>query len=219
VQNLIEEETEPERRVSLGWIEQETRRIARIVRELLNFASMDSTHPPGADVNRVIEETVRLMGYSLTREKQIAITTRLAPDLPPTAISTDELEQVAINLIRNSVQAIEGAGRILICTSLNRPKRMISLSVADTGKGIPAEVVPRIFDPFFTTKENGEGTGLGLSVVYGIVTKYNGEISVRSRDRGSTRIGLCLPLLNPGAAEAQRSVSGGSVADKGEDQA
>jgi signal transduction histidine kinase len=201
VQNLMDEEMAPERRVSLGWIEQETRRIARIVRELLNFASMDSKHPPGSDVNRVIEETVRLIGYSLSREREITITTRLAPELPQSAISTDELQQVAINLIRNSVQAVDGAGRILICTSLNRRKGMISFSVADTGKGIPKQNISRIFDPFFTTKENGEGTGLGLSVVYGIVTKYNGEISVRSQGRGNTRIGLSLPLLHPGARQ------------------
>ncbi len=207
VQNLIDDEAIPERQVSLKYIEQETRRIARIVRELLNFASVDSTHPPGSDVNRVVKQTLRLIDYSLSTETKIKIDARLAPNLPLSAVSTDELEQVVINLIKNSIQAIKGEGRILIRSCLNRRKGMISLSIADTGKGIPEQVIPRIFDPFFTTKDNGEGTGLGLSVVYGIVTKYNGEISIRSREHESTRIGLSLPLLKTGAAKSGRAGS------------
>jgi len=195
VQNLIDEEANPERQVSLKWIEQETRRIARIVQELLNFASSDSGHVPGSDVNRVVEEVIGLVGSSLARESRIRIDTRLAPALPPSVVSTDELKQIVINLIKNSIQAIEGEGRILVRTRLNGREGRISLSISDTGKGIPKEVVPRIFDPFFTTKGNGEGTGLGLSVVYGIVTKYNGAIAVSSREDRGTRIGLSLPLL------------------------
>jgi signal transduction histidine kinase len=75
----------------------------------------------------------------------------------------------------------------------------VSLSIADTGSGIPKEIMPRIFDPFFTTKANGEGTGLGLSVVYGIVTKYNGSIDVKSRAGRGARFSLGLPCVNGGA--------------------
>ena len=71
----------------------------------------------------------------------------------------------------------------------------VSLIVSDSGRGIPKEIIPRIFDPFFTTKRNGEGTGLGLSVVYGIVTKYNGAIDVKSRPEQGTRVSLSLPGL------------------------
>lgn len=195
VQNLIDDEDDSERKVSLKWIEQETRRIARIVQELLNFTSMDSTQATGSDVNRVVEETIRLVGYSLARENRIKIDARLAPGLPRSVVSTDELEQVAINLIKNSIQAIDGQGRILVSTYLKRSEQRILLSIADTGKGIPEQLIARIFDPFFTTKDNGEGTGLGLSVVYGIITKYGGAISVRSRESMGTRIGLGLPLL------------------------
>ncbi len=199
VQNLMAEEADGERRISLRWIEQETRRIARIVQELLNFASTDSGDSSGSAVNQTVEETLRLLGYSLARDNRIRIQTRLAQGLPPAALSKDELKQVAINLIKNSIQAIDGEGRILVCTRLNQRHPCISLSVSDTGKGIPKEVMPRIFDPFFTTKGDGSGTGLGLSVVYGIVTKYNGGIRVRSREGGGTRVGLSLPLLERGA--------------------
>jgi PAS domain S-box-containing protein len=192
VQNLIEEESSPERRVSLKWIEQETRRIARIVQELLNFASAGSGHAPGSDVNDVVQGVVGLMARSLGREDRIRIDTKLAPGLPPSVVSTDELRQVVINLLRNSMQAIPAEGRIVVSTRLTDDS-VIALAVADTGTGIPKEIIPRIFDPFFTTKGNREGTGLGLSVVYGIVSKYRGSIDVRSREGQGTRISLHLP--------------------------
>jgi len=193
VQNLIDEEANAERKVSLRWIEQETRRIARIVQELLNFASTDSGRASGSDVNRVVEEVIRLARHSLTHEGMIRIDARLAPGLSPSVVSTDELTQVVINLLKNSLQAIRGPGRILVSTRLADDAGRISLAVSDTGEGIPREIIPRIFDPFFTTKTNGAGTGLGLSVVYGIVTKYGGSIDVRSREGRGTRIALLLP--------------------------
>jgi signal transduction histidine kinase len=193
VQNLIDDEASSERMVSLKLIEQETRRIARIVQELLNFASADSGHAPGSDVNGVVREVIGLVSHSIAREGRIRIDTRLAPRLPLSVVSNDELKQVVINLLKNSLQAITGPGRILISTHMTDGR--ISLAVADTGSGIPKEIVPRIFDPFFTTKANGEGTGLGLSVVYGIITKYAGSIDVKSREGRGARFSLSLPCL------------------------
>lgn len=193
VQNLIKDETDPGRRVSLAWIEQETRRIARIVQGLLSFSSPSSPGSCGSDANVVVGEVVGLLSSSVAREGRIRIDTRLEPGLPQTAVSADELRQVVINLLSNSLQAITGPGRILISTYPPRDGRL-TLAVADSGKGIPRQDIPRIFDPFFTTKANGEGTGLGLSVVYGIVTKYRGTIAVRSREGAGTRFCLGLPL-------------------------
>jgi signal transduction histidine kinase len=100
--------------------------------------------------------------------------------------------------LKNAVQAITGEGRILVSTyAAGTGGEGVRLSVADTGQGIPKAVIPRIFDPFFTTKGNGAGTGLGLSVVYGIVTQYGGSISVRSREGRGTRILLSLPARRP----------------------
>jgi PAS domain S-box-containing protein len=195
VQNLLEEEPGSARRVSLKWIEQETRRIARLVQELLNFASAGSPQPGGCALNPVVEQTVGLLSRSLP--EGIRIDTRLAADLPPSAASADELKQVVLNLVKNSIQAIDGQGRILVRTCLDRRDGGLSLVVSDTGRGMPRELIPRIFDPFFTTKDGG--TGLGLSVVYGIVTKYGGALTVRSREGRGTRIALSLP--SPGGQE------------------
>ena len=205
VQNLIDEEEDAQRKVSLKWIEQETRRIARLVQELLNFASGDAGPGQGADVNEVVREVILLVGHSLAREDRVRIDTRLADGLPPCVLSRDELKQVVINLVRNAVQAIEGPGRVLVSSRPQPGKEGIQLVVSDSGTGIPKEMVPRIFDPFFTTKANGVGTGLGLSVVYGIVTKHAGTIGVRTRGGGGTRISLGLPVLD--RAGARRPVS------------
>ena len=199
VQNLLDEESAPGHRVSLKWIEQETRRIARIVQELLNFASAGSAQASGCPMNPVVEETVSLLSRCL--EARLRIDTRLAAGLPPAAASADELKQVVLNLVKNSIQAIEGEGRILVRTCFSPREGCLSLAVSDTGRGIPREVIPRIFDPFFTTK--GNGTGLGLSVVYGIVAKYGGALTVRSREGRGTRIALNLPPL-AGSGEGDR---------------
>jgi len=196
VQNLIDEEASSERKVSLRWIEQETRRIGRIVQELLNFGSAESGHAPGSDVNEVVRDVIGIVSHSIAREGRIRIDTRLAPNLPLSVVSNDELKQVVINLLKNSVHAISGPGRILISTRMTNGAGGISLVVADTGSGIPKEILPRIFDPFFTTKANGSGTGLGLSVVYGIVTKYVGAIDVKSREGHGARFSLSLPCLS-----------------------
>jgi signal transduction histidine kinase len=195
VQNLLDDETDPDRQVSLKWIEQETRRIARIVTELLKFSSPEAGPVPGSDVNAAVEQTVGLLRTSLAHEKRITIAMRLGKNLPLSAFNPDELRQVVINLLKNSIQAIQGSGRILVCTRLSSRAEAILLSIADTGAGIPRQIIPRIFDPFFTTKGNGEGTGLGLSVVYGIVAKHNGAIRVRSREGAGARLEVSLPLL------------------------
>jgi signal transduction histidine kinase len=210
VQNLIDEESSPERRVSLRWIEQETRRIARIVQELLNFAAADLDHAQGSDVNGVVQEVVGLVRHSLAREDRIRIDMRLEPHLPPSVVCTDELKQVVINLLRNSLQAIAAEGRVLVSTRRD-VNGGITLVVADTGNGIPKEIISRIFDPFFTTKANGAGTGLGLSVVYGIISKNNGSIDVKSREGRGTRFCLRLPCMAAvSSAIARTGASGGA---------
>ncbi len=196
IQNLIEDEKDESRRISLKLIEQETRRIARIVRELLEFSSTKQDRSQGADVNRVIDEVVRLISYSLKQDR-ISIEKDLAVDIPRMAMSEDELKQIIINLIKNSIQAITDEGQIVIKTGVrvNAKKALVFLSVRDNGIGMEKEIIPKIFDPFFTTKHNGEGTGLGLSVVYGIINKYKGSIKIKSKPGEGTEVILEVPAL------------------------
>lgn len=195
VQNLMEEEWDDERKVSLRWIEQETRRIARTVRALLNFSSSDTRGKQGSDVNEVIIQVIGIIKYSIPRDMGISIETDLEDDLPEALINEDELQQVIINLIHNSIQAVENSGVVSVKTSASRSDHMITIMVQDNGRGIQKEHIPHIFDPFFTTKRNGQGTGLGLSVVYGIVRKQGGHINVESTTGEGTKITLDFPSL------------------------
>lgn len=195
VQNLIEEENDEENRIALKWIEQETRRIAKIVQKLLDFSSSDFDSIQETDVNKVIGETLALITYSLKKTQDIAISTDLEEDIPPAGMSQDEFKQIIINLVKNSIQAIAEKGQILIKTRHSLTDNTICLTIEDDGGGIKEDLIPQIFDPFYTTKHNGEGTGLGLSVVYGIMNKYKGTISVTSKEGKGTQICLNVPLL------------------------
>jgi signal transduction histidine kinase len=112
--------------------------------------------------------------------------------LPTIVADRDHLMQVLINLIVNSLHAMEQGGTLRLAAT--RANDHVRLEVSDTGQGIPPDVLPRIFDPFFTTKEFGKGTGLGLTVVKGIVEEHGGTISVNSRADAGTTVSLLLPL-------------------------
>ncbi len=195
VQNLIEDEPDEEKRVSLHWIEKETRRIATIVKHLLDFSSSHQHEPLGADVSHIVNETLMLVSYSLKKTQRIDLVTEFTEELPFARISPDELKQVMINLIKNAMQAIDRHGAITIRTWQDAQNRQIIIIVEDTGIGIADEHLPRIFDPFYTTKNGGEGTGLGLSVVYGILKKYEGTISVSSQVAVGTQVRLAIPMI------------------------
>jgi len=196
VQNLLDEEEDEERKISLKWIEQETRRIARIVKDLLEFSSSNLDRTQETDVNKVITDTIVLITYSLKRTQDIQITTDLEGEMPRAMIGQDELKQIIINLVQNAIQAVEAEGEIMIKTRSLPEDNTICVDVEDTGMGIREEDIPHIFDPFYTTKQTGEGTGLGLSVVYGIMTKYKGTVSVESEEGQGTQIRLVLPVFD-----------------------
>jgi two-component system NtrC family sensor kinase len=106
-----------------------------------------------------------------------------------------QIEQVLINLIQNAIQAMPKGGTLRM--SLSQADEAIALAVQDTGVGIPSENLRRIFDPFFTTKPAGEGTGLGLSVSYGIITRHHGRIDVESVVGQGTTFTILLPKRQP----------------------
>ncbi len=166
-------------------------RVARITQGLLSFARQ----APGAkallDLNTVVQETLLLVAKPVSKEG-ITLRSRLAPALPAVLGDANQLAQVVLNLINNAREAIQGAGEIGIETDVE-PARpgWVRLRVSDTGVGIPEEQQAKIFDPFFTTKPTG--TGLGLSVSYGIVKDHGGSVSVQSRVGAGTTFTLSFP--------------------------
>ncbi|WP_168203453.1 sensor histidine kinase [Oceanispirochaeta crateris] len=187
VQNELAKETDSSKFESLKWIEQETRRIAIIVNELLSFASSRSVENEYCDVNTVIDQTISLIQYSIAKEKDIRFHSKVNKIGLGSKISKDELKQILINLFSNSIRSIGKKGHITIHTGYKSENENIYIEIIDTGCGMEEQLLNKIFNPFFTTDHEGSGTGLGLSVVYGIVNKYNGTIEVSSKPgQGST---------------------------------
>jgi two-component system NtrC family sensor kinase len=168
---------------NLQMIEEEISRIARIIQELLEL----SRPPPAQEfvqVNTVIQSLEGLLAQTL-HEKRIALKVILDPELPLVRISTDQLKQVILNMVRNAEDAMPQGGEVVIRTA--RQGLGVEFSIADTGCGITKEHREHIFDPFFTTKRQGRGMGLGLSVSYGIVNAAHGHIEVESEvGKGTT---------------------------------
>ncbi len=193
---LILEEAEklelaPELREDLRVLHRNAQRVARIAQSLLST----SRHSPGehrpVDLNRVVEETLLLAGKTMTKEG-IRVRVALAPDLLPVLGDAGALQQVLLNLLTNAREAMPDGGEIRITTERASDRAgWVRLLVADTGPGIPQEVLPKIFEPFFTTKR--VGTGLGLSVSAGIVRDHGGTLSVESRPGLGTTFALAFP--------------------------
>jgi two-component system, NtrC family, sensor kinase len=152
-----------------------------IVENLLSFARISEDSEDHCQINQNVEEILTILRHTL-KMKRIELTTLLTPDLPAIRGNSRGVQQVLLNLISNAIHAMEGKeeGRLTIMTGIGRSSDWVDIQVSDTGCGIPMQFMEKIFDPFFTTKKAGEGTGLGLSVSYGIVTKFGGTISCES---------------------------------------
>ena len=152
-------------------------RIARIVRELVDFSRPAPSVPALVQVNDILATAIRLMQYD-HRAKRIDFVSDHAIDLPFVQVVPDQLLQVFLNLLINAVDAMDGVG--VVETRTAEDERGVAVLIRDSGHGIPASIIARVFDPFFTTKPVGRGTGLGLSVSYGIMKRYGGSIEVES---------------------------------------
>lgn len=184
----------PQQRDDLEIVEKHVRNCQRIVADLLKFSH--SQHTASREIvslNQIIEEVAQ-MTHNQFRKKSIAVESALAPDLPLLRLEAGRMKQVFINLFMNSAQAMAGAGAIRVSTRYRREYNQVEITVEDNGAGIPDEVIDKIFDPFFTTKEPGQGTGLGLSLTYGIVQDHGGEIRVNSTVGQGTRFRIFLPV-------------------------
>ena len=173
-------------------------RMAKIVRNLLFFSRQRPPERAALDLNEVIERTLSLRLNQLTLSG-ISVERDLASGLPAIVGDPNQLEQVFLNLLLNSEQAIHDGkrgARIVVRTSTSEGGRAVKAQVIDDGPGIPGEVLAHVFEPFFTTKEVGTGAGLGLSVSYGIVQEHGGRLVVESRP-GATVFTLELPVAPP----------------------
>ncbi len=169
----------------LDTIEKETRRAAEIVRGLLEFSRRELFTRRPASLKKLISTAVNLV------ISDVPTGIRIIEDVPDdlTAnIDEQKMKEVIINLIINSIQAIEEeTGTIVITAEADSDNNGVVINISDTGIGVEEESIQQIFDPFYTTKDVGKGTGLGLAVVYGIVKKHQGAISVRNNeDQGAT---------------------------------
>lgn len=161
-------------------------RASGIVKNLLDFSRSETDTVQKIDISRLLEDTLRIAGNQLTLSN-ISVQKNFETGLPPMKGNRQELQQVFLNLIINAVQAMNDGGNLWIAAAQNKKDQRIIVTIRDSGTGIAEENLTHIFDPFFTTKEVGQGTGLGLSVSYGIIKKQGGRIAVDSQiGKGST---------------------------------
>ncbi len=183
-------------------------RTGNLVRKLLAFARGQELTPAPVDLNALLTEMRSLVGRLVGPE--IALVLDLDPRLPPIHADAGALEQVIVNLVVNARDAMEKGGRLSISTRggpLDGGAERVELTVTDTGTGIPPALMDRIFDPFFTTKESGKGTGLGLTIVEGIVTQSGGRVHVESEVGKGTTFRLEFPR-HAGAARGRDPLAG-----------
>ncbi len=179
-------------RRAIGQIQAQGKRCKEITQKLLSFARKTDGTVQDIEINEMLEELVTL---SAQRAKfaMVSIQTHFQKNLPHLQLSLSELQQVFLNLINNSLDAMENRGGSLTIASRLEQDRIV-VEVSDSGRGIPEANLNRIFDPFFTTKPVGKGTGLGLSICYGIIDKMGGKIEVRSAVGKGTTFYVSLPV-------------------------
>jgi PAS domain S-box-containing protein len=177
-------------------------RCQKIVQNLLSFARPFTPEKKPLGLNGVLDKTLDLLERPLQADN-IEVVREYAPDLPFVLADFHQVQQVFTNLITNAHQAMtadKGQGRLVLRTT-SRDGR-VHVEVRDDGPGIPPDVLPRIFDPFFSTKGQGRGTGLGLSVSYGILRDHGGELRVDTRVGGGTSFTVVLPIHSTAADTA-----------------
>jgi signal transduction histidine kinase len=198
-------------------------RMARIVQSLLLFSRQRKPEHEPVSVEEAIQQTIALRTTQLTLSG-IRVETNFAPAVPAVEGDVHQLQQVFLNLLLNAEQAILGNGSdhrtgdtIQVSTAVRvvGSETWVVIEIADNGPGMPADVLPRIFEPFFTTKKVGEGTGLGLSVSYGIIQQHHGRLSVQSQP-GRTVFTIELPAMaRPAARDHEPAGQSGLGAGRG----
>lgn len=177
-------------------IREQSESIGEISKKLLGFARESSYEYSPVDVNRVVEDALALLEGRMTK-KNITVETNIERDLPPTWGNYHHLQHVIIDILNNSIDAVNQGGNIQIRSCRRHPGwGKIQIEISDDGMGIDQDDMIHIFDPFFTTKEPGEGTGLGLSISYAIIEDHKGKIAIQSEPGAGTTVHITLPASN-----------------------
>jgi C4-dicarboxylate-specific signal transduction histidine kinase len=173
-------------------VDRQSGRIAEIMRSLLAFSRKAEFSRRSCDINAVVQDVVSLVEKPFAKQG-VTVEAVLAPGLPPLSASPDHLLQVLLNLVTNACDAMPGGGRIAVRT--RRDDGHVVAEVQDAGPGLTEEARAHLFEPFFTTKDVGRGTGLGLSVSYGIVRAHGGELEACNPPQGGALFRMSLPVL------------------------
>ncbi|MDZ7267700.1 MAG: ATP-binding protein [candidate division KSB1 bacterium] len=208
-------DTHPEIKEDLEVIVRETMRCREIVRGLLDFARQSRPEKRASDINEVVKRSVRILQNQFARH-HVRVEPHLDDSLPLVSMDVDQIQQVLVNLLLNANDAMaEKGGTLTIITSratlADQPaapdaQQYVQIQVSDTGCGIPPEHLQKIFEPFFSTKGQ-KGNGLGLAIVWGIVEKHNGRITVQSEVGKGTTFTVFLPLQNKVDAKPRYDVA------------
>jgi two-component system NtrC family sensor kinase len=190
---LREEKADSPRYSDFKTIEKHARSCKTIVEDLLSFSRTSEPRKETIDIHTIIEEAIDFVQHHAGIEK-IEIKKQYARNLMPLVLDQKKIRQAIMNLVMNARHAIGNAGTLTVTTRADTDSDCICVSIKDTGYGIEEKNLPRIFDPFFTTKPTGEGTGLGLSVSYGIVKSHGGDITVTSEPGKGSEFVICLPV-------------------------
>jgi two-component system NtrC family sensor kinase len=175
-------------------------RASEIVKGLLDFSRSERPELEPVSIVMVIDDTLKLVRNQLMLSG-IQVDKEISPEVPPISGDRKSLQQVFLNLFINAIQAMSDGGQLIIRVWSDRDQ-WLHVDVKDTGQGIDPEHLPHIFDPFYTTKEVGRGTGLGLSVTYGIIEKHGGHIEVHSKKGEGALFSIVLPVKK-GASPAR----------------
>ncbi len=177
-------------------------RAREIVKRLLIFARQTPAQRVPVDLTMVVKEGIYLLRARCAKAG-ISIKLHLAADLPAVEGDANLLQQVIVNLAVNSIQSMPGGGVLDITAGVH--EESVVLKIEDSGEGMTEEVMRHVFTPFYTTKDVGQGTGLGLSVVHGIVTSHGGRIELESAVGKGTRVSILLPRAHEPVCEKRRS--------------
>lgn len=182
-------------REELEMVSREAHRASDVVRRLLDFSRQGERTRTRADLNEVVSDVIALTRH-LIQTNNVGLSLQLDENLPWVSIDRNQMKQVLLNLIHNALQAMPKGGELSVATApaVREDRNWVVMSVRDSGVGISPADQNRIFEPFFTTKGDRGGTGLGLSVTYGIVTDHGGAIDIASEPRKGSTFTVWLPI-------------------------